>query len=334
MILVQKAWFSRRKWVYVLLPFSAIFYVLSVLRRFAFKFGILASGKPKATVIIVGNITVGGNGKTPTVIAVAKHLSGKGFKCGVLSRGYGGDQTAFPHHVQMTDKPSLVGDEPALMSQRLSCPVVIDPIRRRGADYLSNTLSCDVIICDDGLQHYALKRDFEIVVMDGRGVGNGLLLPAGPLRESTKRLKTVDVIVHNSERAPSCISAELTSKTVRMRLKATRWINVKSGQICEDIHEKIKSTQCSAMAGIGDPKRFFNTLHELGIECAESLPFPDHHQFTQDDLPNNLVLMTEKDAVKVKSFAHDNCWYLEVEGDIETLFFEKIEQTLKSLHKT
>ncbi|MEQ3660912.1 MAG: tetraacyldisaccharide 4'-kinase [Glaciecola sp.] len=331
MMSLQKAWFSERKWVYLLLPLSTLFYLLSALRRLAFRLGLLSSGKPAAKVIIVGNISVGGNGKTPTVIAIAKHLSSKGYSCGILSRGYGGDQTEFPYHVKSTDEPSLVGDEPALISRRLSCPVVIDPVRRRGADYLSTTLSCDVIICDDGLQHYALKRDFEIVVMDGRGIGNGFLLPAGPLRETQKRLKNVDVIVHNSELVPSCISQELKSKTVQMRLRATRWVNVKSGQISDNIREKSTLNQCSALAGIGDPKRFFSTLKALEIECSELLPFPDHHQFTNHDLPNNMVLMTEKDAVKIKPFAHDNCWYLEVEGDIEALFFEKIEQKLNSV---
>lgn len=324
---LQNAWYEDKKWVWLLLPFSLLFFCISRLRRWFFSVGIFTSHKPKAFVIIVGNISVGGNGKTPSVIAIVDYLQRKGHACGVLSRGYGGSQTAFPHHVLASDEPQLVGDEPKLMQHRLACPVVIDPKRVRGANYLVETHQCDVIICDDGLQHYALKRDFEIVVMDGRGIGNGFLLPMGPLRESKERINSVDALIFNGAKSDN-ISLDNTTVSM-MDLAPTGWVNVKTSARISSLNVE----SATAIAGIGDPKRFFATLATMGIHCQETIAFPDHYAFSATDIPDGMVLMTEKDAVKCKDFAHDNCWYLQVSGIISSNLYHAIDDKLNAFQR-
>jgi tetraacyldisaccharide 4'-kinase len=326
MMALQHAWYENKKWVWLLLPFSILFFCISSVRRALFKLGVLSSDKPNAFVIIVGNITVGGNGKTPTVIAIAEHLTQKGYRCGVLSRGYGGSQTSFPYLVSANDEPSLVGDEPKLMQHRLACPVVIDPKRVRGAKHLTDAHQCDVIICDDGLQHYALKRDFEIVVMDGRGLGNAKLLPMGPLRELPSRLSEADVVLFNGQ--PNTAFSIARDKFATMALEPEQWINVNTGEKCATL--SVQNNQAiTAIAGIGDPNRFFTTLLNLGINCDKTIAFPDHHAYQISDIPEGMVLMTEKDAVKCTSFAHDNCWYLQVSGNISENIYQLIDNKLK-----
>jgi tetraacyldisaccharide 4'-kinase len=320
---LHDAWYEDKKWVWVLLPITILFLGLSKLRKLFFKVGLFASSKPNAFIIIVGNISVGGNGKTPTVIAVAEYLLGQGYRCGVLSRGYAGSQTQFPHLVKDNDEPSLVGDEPTLMQHRLSCPIVIDPKRVRGANFLAESHHCDVIICDDGLQHYALQRDFEIVVMDGRGVGNGFLMPMGPLRESVSRLNSVDVVVFNGQANNDIFAA--ADKSASMILEPDQWVNVKTGEI----KTTLSVQAATAIAGIGDPNRFFSTLADMGIRCEKNIGFADHYTYKSSDIPEGMVLMTEKDAVKCKTFAHDNCWYLQVSGNISENIYKLIDNKLK-----
>jgi tetraacyldisaccharide 4'-kinase len=320
---LQKAWYGNKKWVWLYLPFMFVFFCLSKLRKLGYKSGVFVSSKPKAFVIVVGNISVGGNGKTPTVIAICEHLTNKGLRCGVLSRGYGGSQAHFPHLLQDLDSPSLVGDEPMLMQNRLHCPIVIDPKRVRGANFLFEEHDCEVIICDDGLQHYALQRDFEIVVMDARGVGNGFLMPMGPLRESVSRLNTVDAVVFNGQ--PRTDISLSPDKTAMMTLEPNQWINVKSGE-CQS---SLMIQKATAIAGIGDPSRFFATLSNMGITCDKTIGFPDHYAYKLADIPEGMVLMTEKDAVKCKSLAHENCWYLQVSGNISQNLYSLLDNKLK-----
>lgn len=317
---LQRAWYSKAKWVWCLAPLTLVFFCISRTRRFLYKHGILSSYKSKLDVIMVGNISVGGNGKTPVVIAIATFLKEAGIECAVLLRGYGGKQKQFPHLLDSSSSPILVGDEPALIAKRLGIPVVIDPKRARGAAFLEQHTNAKVIICDDGLQHYALQRDIELCVMDTRGIGNGFLLPMGPLRESAARLNQLDYIVYNGE-APEqqSVLRAVSTNIALMTLQAKQWVNVKSNQTMS-IEEgatlfKSAENEIVALAGIGFPKRFFATLNDLDVYPSKEFEFADHHQFSVSDLPNaDYVLMTEKDAVKCADFASENCWYLRVDA--------------------
>lgn len=295
-----------------------------------FKIGLLRSSKPPVPVIVVGNITVGGNGKTPVVIAICEYLLAKGKSVGVLSRGYGGTQTVFPYQLVEGDLPSLVGDEPALIFQRLGIPVIIDPQRRRGAERLFE-LGCDVIVCDDGLQHYALQRDIEWVVMDDRGAGNGWLLPAGPLRELPNRLAGVDGVILNQTSAISRVSA----RQFDMKLGAGQIVNVADPSLTISIDKfKQKYSRVQSMCAIGNPDRFKTTLASLGINPVENLAFIDHYQYEVTDLPDDAVIMTEKDAVKCHSFAHKDCWFLRVSAQLPEAFFEHLAASLATVNST
>jgi tetraacyldisaccharide 4'-kinase len=312
---LSQLWYAPRwyHWclIILLLPLSLLFMLISAGRRQAFKLGVKPSSKVNAAVIIVGNISVGGNGKTPLVVYLAQLLTEQGYKPGILTRGYGGKSADYPLLVDKHSQVSVVGDEPMLMCQHVSCPLVVDPLRARGAEYLVSQCHCDVIICDDGLQHYALKRDIEIVVMDGqRRLGNHLLLPAGPLREGKWRLKTVDFIVINGELA--------TDTEYAMSLQPGDLINVKDPQRSCLMTEMTEAV--TAMAGIGNPQRFFSLLESQGIGIKKQLSFVDHHDFKACDLPIDTVLMTEKDAVKCRDFAHEDCWYLPVQAKMTESF--------------
>jgi tetraacyldisaccharide 4'-kinase len=304
-----------------------LFYTLSHLRRLLFKLHVLPSYKSSLKVVIVGNISVGGNGKTPTVIALAEHLLSKGVSCAVLLRGYGGTQTQFPYLLQGDDDPHDVGDEPALIARRLNIPVVIDPKRARGAAFIEQHTHAQVLLCDDGLQHYALQRDIELCVMDGRGVGNGYLLPMGPLRESVARLNSVDYIVYNGEQPHTQAAlSKVSTDIAQMQLLPSAWVNVKTHEqisLAQGLSLFSSEARVVALAGIGHPQRFFDTLNASGIEVSESLAFADHHQFKPTDMPKaDFVLMTEKDAVKCASFAEQNAWYLRVDAKLPKTFYE------------
>jgi tetraacyldisaccharide 4'-kinase len=324
---LTQIWYAPRwyHWllIFLLLPLSFLFAFLAATRRFAFRYGFKKATKVGVPVIIVGNISVGGNGKTPLVVYLAQLLRLEGYKPGVLTRGYGGKSEVYPLKVDGNSQVTSVGDEPMLMSQHIDCPLVVDPIRARGAEYLINQFNCDVIICDDGLQHYALKRDIEIVVMDGqRRLGNQLLLPAGPLRERSWRLKKVDFVVING--------VPKTSQEFAMTLVAGDLVNV------SDPHRKCKVSDLSgpvtALAGIGHPQRFFDLLASYQLEIKNTISFVDHHQFTISDLPLDTLIMTEKDAVKCREFAHQNCWYLPVQAQLSEPFSKELLEKLRTTY--
>jgi tetraacyldisaccharide 4'-kinase len=307
------------------LPLAALFWLVSTLRRLAYRRGVLASARLPVPVVVVGNLTVGGAGKTPLVIWLARHLGDRGIRVGVLSRGYGGDTRAFPVEVTATTDPGLVGDEPVLIALRAGCPVVVDPDRGRGARWLLERQPCDLLVADDGLQHYRLARDLEIVVVDGeRRFGNGLLLPAGPLREGRGRLRTVDLVVVNGgvpqpgEHAMALRAREawaLAQPENRRSLEAWR------GQ------------RVHAVAGIGNPERFFRMLEGLGL-AVDALPFPDHHAFRAADIDppgGRPVLMTEKDAVKCRAFAGPRHWVVPVDAEPDPGFIRRLDERLSEL---
>nr|WP_268820172.1 tetraacyldisaccharide 4'-kinase [Paraglaciecola sp. G1-23] len=308
--------------IILLLPLTLIFWVLSSVRRVAFSLNLKSASKIPVPVIVVGNISVGGNGKTPLVVYLAKRLKQEGYRPGVLSRGYGGKDAVYPMQVHGNSLAEVVGDEPVLMRQNINCPLVVDPNRVRGAKALVELHNCNLIICDDGLQHYALQRDIEIVVVDGkRRIGTGLLLPAGPLREGAWRLNTADFVVLNG--------GSVTNGEHLMSLESGRLVNVKNRNKSMSISD-IKQPVIAA-AGIGNPQRFFDLLQSKHIRLKKCLSFVDHHQFSEKDLPKEMVLMTEKDAVKCGEFAHDDWWYLPVNAKLTQQFDTQLLQRLQSV---
>jgi len=306
--------------IIALLPLTALFWVLSSLRRTLFRLQIKPSVDISVPVIVVGNISVGGNGKTPLVVYLAQRLRQEGYHPGVLSRGYGGNDAKYPMTVESNSLVDLAGDEAILMRRHINCPLVVDPIRPRGAKKLEDIHKCNVIICDDGLQHYALNRDIEIVVIDGqRRCGNKLLLPAGPLREGAWRLNTIDLLVLNG--------GIVTNNEFLMSLEAGKLVNVKNP--IKSLSISHLTLPVTALAAIGNPQRFFSLLQTKQVKIRKQLSFVDHHVFKEGDIPVGPVIMTEKDAVKCTQIAHDDCWYLPVSARLTNQFETQLLQKLK-----
>lgn len=301
----------------VLLPLSWLFAALAALRRWLFRHGVLRQERMAVPLIVIGNITVGGSGKTPVVLWLAQLLRNRGFHPGIISRGYGGSAEA-PRVVLDADAPALVGDEPLLLARRSGCPVWI--ARRRVAAaraLLAAHPECDVLIADDGLQHYRLARDFEIAVMDERGVGNGWFLPAGPLREPLSRLAGVDAIVLNGGAFPTHLALPQSVPRYPMKLFGTVFYRLDApADACSAAD--LRGKRLHAIAGIGNPQRFFDHLHRLGLEFIAH-PFPDHHRFCAADLdfPDaDALLMTEKDAVKCAGMGLQETRVLRVDAQV------------------
>lgn len=320
MSFLEKCWYNNNPLVWLLSPVTALFWLVSTLRKLSYDKGWRRAHRLPVPVIIVGNISVGGTGKTPLVIRLAQLLRQEGYHPGILSRGYGGSNVSYPHLVLEGDSPAMVGDEPALMRQHLQCPIVVDPNRARGGEFLLKQHRCDVVLCDDGLQHYALARDVEIVVMDGqRRLGNNHLLPMGPLRESADRMKSVDFVVING--------GMVRKGDFLMSLESGRLVNIKHSSKSMSLSEL--DNEATAVAAIGNPQRFFDLLKSKQVKLKQCLTFSDHHAFKQQDLPKGTVIMTEKDAVKCKEFAEDDWWYLPVSAklteEFRQLFLKKIK---------
>jgi tetraacyldisaccharide 4'-kinase len=314
------AWYQKSPWLICLKPLSCVFQYLAARRRLCYQSGKKTIWKAPVPLLVVGNITVGGVGKTPLVVALVEALSAAGFSPGIVSRGYGGRASRYPVCVNFESKAKEVGDEPLMLAQRTECPVVVDPDRVAAAQYLLAHYQVDVIVSDDGLQHYALGRDLEIAVVDGaRGLGNGWCLPAGPLREPPGRLSEVDWVVVNGGQT------RITGHCHFMKLTPEVMVNLRSGEVrqCSDI---IGQGEVHAIAGIGNPERFFATLEGIGYR-AEPHRFDDHADYNASDLQfqdDKPVIMTEKDAVKCKIFAKDNCWYLKVKATLPPEFIKDV----------
>jgi tetraacyldisaccharide 4'-kinase len=332
MRLIEKVWFEghRAKWwlVPLLLPLTALFYLLSSVRRIAFSFGFFKSFRVSKPVIVVGNIGVGGNGKTPIVIHLVELAKTLGFKPGVISRGYGGKAEIYPYVLSSSSTAHEAGDEPILIFKRCDVPVVVGSDRVANAQKLIE-LGCDVIISDDGLQHYRLQRDLDIIVVDGKRLfGNGLLLPAGPLREGVWRLKNADMLIYNGESKTNGDYYQFSNNSSLMTLVATKLCHMQTGKEVGLADFLTKHIEVNAIAGIGSPQRFFDTLQSLGFNLIEQKGFIDHKDFKSDDFnqfKNDLpLLMTEKDAVKCQKFVQSNWWYLPVDAQ----FSEQDEQLL------
>lgn len=310
--MIERIW-SGKSWFYILLlPFSWLYGAITLLRRFAYQKGWLTSWKAPVPVVIVGNLTAGGNGKTPIVIWLVEQLTQQGFKPGVVSRGYGGKSDHYPLLLSSDTTPAMAGDEPVLIHHRTGAPVAVAPNRRDAIKALLAQYELDVIITDDGLQHYALQRDYEIVVIDGqRRFGNGWWLPAGPMRERAGRLNSVDAIIVNG--------GVNQGNEIGMVLEGDIAVNLKTGE--KQPIQQIK--KAVAIAGIGHPPRFFNSLHEKGITLIATKAFSDHCDYSAQELQDltpdlEPLIMTEKDAVKCQHFAQDNWWYLPVSAELNS----------------
>ena len=314
------AWYQKSTWLLLLVPLSWLFRAISRLRRIVLQWRF--QGQSYAMpVVVIGNISLGGSGKTPLIIALAKALSERGYSVGVVSRGYGGASAQYPLVVGPETLVSQSGDEPLLIAKKLGCPIVVDPNRARAVEKLVKSFSCDLILSDDGLQHYRLHRDVEIAVVDGRRrFGNGYTLPAGPLRESPRRLKEVDFIIQNGGIVepddPGTYIVQLETLGLR-RFGSSELIG---------FDQWVESTNIHAVAAIGHPERFFESLRKMGFK-VDSEPKNDHQTLTardigfDDDLP---VVITAKDAVKYQDLVPDNLWVLEVEMALDNEFVSSL----------
>jgi tetraacyldisaccharide 4'-kinase len=318
---LERHWYRITPLHLILLPVSLIFRMLVALRRSLYRCGIIESHSLPVPVIVVGNISVGGTGKTPLTLALAQQLIARGHHPLIISRGYGGN--AVQQAVSAASDAQQVGDEPLLMARRGLCPVWVGRDRVATATAaLAAHPQCDVVLCDDGLQHYRLRRDVEIAVVDGvRGFGNGYLLPAGPLREPVARLATVDAVVVNGGAAASGQYAMRLGGAVFYQLTDPNQTATAADFLHSNNH---------AVAGIGHPQRFFDHLRTLGLSFTPH-PFPDHHPYSADDLAYadcDALLLTEKDAVKCAAFATEQCWVLRVDAQVSPaltqLILEKV----------
>lgn len=303
----MKIWQKTSLITWLLSPLSLLFWLISQGRKWLYCKKILKSYRSPVPVLVVGNISVGGNGKTPVVVWLVEQLQQRGVKVGVISRGYGAKTKNYPQFVTNISAAEQVGDEPVLIVKRTGVPLAISPNRQQSIELLLSQFDLDLIIADDGLQHYALERDIEWVVIDGvRRFGNGFVLPAGGLRELPNRLESVQAII--------CNGGIPQASEHLMTLTPEFAINLKTGER-KPISDFV-GLQCSAIAGIGYPPRFFAMLENLGIPLAHTQGFADHQAFVESQFqtfdPNFPLLMTEKDAVKCEHFAQLNWWFVPV----------------------
>ncbi len=307
---LMRVWWSKSPSLlaFCLLPFSWLYRLAIFGRDLCYRFGVFRVVYAPVPVIVVGNITVGGSGKTPAVIALVARLKAEGRRPGILTRGYGGVLKSPPYLLNDSHTADLVGDEPVLLHRHTSVPVVVDPKRTRGLRYLlAQCPSCDVIVCDDGLQHRALHADIRIALVDAkRGVGNGYLLPAGPLRERISQLNTVDIVIYKGGETGATL-----------KLVPVCFVNIHTG---ERLPLKAFFGQAAyAIAGIGDPDPFFDTLRGLGVQLKTRV-FRDHHAYVEADLqfPDvRPIIMTEKDAVKCALLPNVSGYYLAVRPELK-----------------
>lgn len=308
--MIERIWSGRSPLWRLLWPLSLLYGAVSALIRLSYRCGWRKSWQAPVPVVVVGNLTAGGNGKTPLVIWLVQALQQQGIRVGVVSRGYGGRAERYPLLVDAETATDQAGDEPVLIAQRCGVPVAVAPVRRAAVEALLQHTPVDMIVTDDGLQHYALRRDREIVVVDGvRRFGNGWWLPAGPMRERESRLQRVDAVVVNG--------GSPQAGEIAMTLKPGMATNLLSGET----RPLAGLSQVVAMAGIGYPQRFFSTLRQLGVTPVAEVAFADHRAYGEAELAalltdGQILLMTEKDAVKCRGFAQPGWWYLPVDAEL------------------
>lgn len=323
--MIEKIWSGQSALWLLLLPLSWLYGLVSNLIRLSYRVGLRKAWRAPVPVVVVGNLTAGGNGKTPVVVWLVEQLQQRGVRVGVVSRGYGGKASRYPLVLNAQTSSEQAGDEPVLIYQRTGAAVAVSPVRRDAVRALLEQHSPQIIVTDDGLQHYALARDYEIVVVDGmRRFGNGWWLPAGPMRERESRLREVDAVITNGGTpAPG---------ETGMRLAPSQAINLLTGEQ----RDASTLTNVVAMAGIGHPPRFFATLESLGVTPVITHGLADHQALTEPEVaalarPEQTLLMTEKDAVKCRAFAHANWWYLPVNAQLATPAADKLLKDILSL---
>jgi tetraacyldisaccharide 4'-kinase len=302
------AWYQGAWWLYLLRPLECLFRSVVALRKGLYRSGTVKQFTPCKPVVVVGNITVGGTGKTPIVLALIEYLQSQGMRPGLVSRGYGASRSGFPHSVSERSQAEDCGDEALLIYQRTGCPCVVSPRRVDAVQRLLTDFDVDVILSDDGLQHYALGRHMEIAVLDeNRRIGNGFCLPAGPLREPASRLNTVDYVLYRGsdklDQGVQYIAIAL------VHLVTGQKVAVAPGVLGHEVY---------AVSGIGQPEQFYQTLTASGFH-TDVRTFADHHAYNRRDflgLEDKPIIMTEKDAVKCRGLVGDNAWYLKIEARI------------------
>ncbi|HDR2474673.1 tetraacyldisaccharide 4'-kinase [Enterobacter soli] len=320
--MIARIWSGESPLWLLLLPLSWLYGLVSGVISLLYRLGIKRAWRAPVPVVVVGNLTAGGNGKTPVVIWLVEQLKARGIRVGVVSRGYGGKAAKYPLLLTSDTLTSEAGDEPVLIYQRTGAPVAVSPVRSEAVQALLTEHDVQIIITDDGLQHYALARDKEIVVIDGvRRFGNGWWLPAGPMRERASRLKSVDAVIVNGGVAKQ--------GEIPMHLHPGLAVNLLTGER----KAVAQLPALVAMAGIGHPPRFFATLEQCGARIEKRVPLADHQALVPEQVaafavPGQTLIMTEKDAVKCRAFAKENWWYLPVDAELSG---EQPEQLLKDL---
>jgi len=323
--MIARIWSGESPLWRLLLPLSWLYGLVSGGIRLCYRLGIKRAWRAPVPVVVVGNLTAGGNGKTPVVIWLVEQLTQRGLRVGVVSRGYGGKAASYPLLLNEQTTTAEAGDEPVLIYQRTGAPVAVAPNRAEAVRALLAQHNVQIVITDDGLQHYRLARDVEIVVVDGvRRFGNGWWLPAGPMRERAGRLKSVDAVITNGG-VPHV-------GEIPMRLAPGQAVNLLTGERCN----VAQLQNVVAMAGIGHPPRFFATLEACGVRPQKCVPLADHQALSAHGVrallnAGQTLLMTEKDAVKCRAFAEDNWWYLPVDAHLSGDEPEALLKKLASL---
>ena len=322
--MLEDIWYGKHPAALLLAPLSRVYQACAWARRAAYSSGLFNVYRAAVPIIVVGNISVGGTGKTPLVIWLAQKLQEFGFKPGIIARGYHGVAKSWPQQVRPDSDPVAVGDEAVLIAKRTGMPVAVGPNRGDAIEALRKHFGVNIIVSDDGLQHYAMARDIEVAVIDGiRRFGNGACMPAGPLREPVTRLDRVDLIVTNGLAARG---------EFPMRYAAADVYHL-NDTLASVTFEKFAPKAVHAVAGIGNPDRFFALLKRSGFRITPH-PFPDHHRFVAADLEfgdRNAVLMTEKDAVKCEHFHDDRLWYVPIEAELPNVFERRLKTLLKRI---
>ena len=306
---LEHYWYQANYFVFLLLPLSWLFCAVSIIRRKVYQLNLKKSYSSAAPVVVIGNIVAGGSGKTPLLLAICELIKENGYRPGVVSRGYGGNFSGI-RQVSENDTAELVGDEPLMLQQRTEVPVVVGVDRVAAVKYLLENNACDIVLSDDGLQHYRMRRDMEIAVVDAkRRFGNEYCLPAGPLREPISRLDDVDLVVYNVANAAAIEACSYSLRFTQLYQLGTGEIRALSSFAGKMVH---------AVAGIGDPVRYFTQLREHDIDIVEHA-FSDHHNYSQDDFSgwhDGCIIMTEKDAVKCRALSLPDAWVFRVDAEL------------------